>query len=125
MSKDYSLDKDNDWKISKSRKAGALLLPIPEGKEIYAEYENLCIEYYFNDEALNTKTVDGKGLIFNFLEKVTMIGSKKSVEPSTLLETRKIANGKKIFSQFIVPELESSEFEAFKTSYILSSPNLG
>jgi hypothetical protein len=111
---DYS--EQNDFRISKSRNAAALLLPIPPGREEYARFENLCIEYYFADSCLQPKTPEGYGLIFEFPPITQRIGSTSIVEtiPNTRLETRKIRSGKSVFAKKIVPTLPPNEFESFK-----------
>jgi len=105
-----------DIKISKNRKSAAFKLPIPGGKELFASYENLCIEYYFSEGALNTKTSEGYGLTFEYPQIIQTIESVKYKEKiqNTIPETRKIREGKRVFAEKIVPTLLNTEFDSFK-----------
>jgi hypothetical protein len=111
---DYCEDKDADWKISDQRKAGALLLSVPTGKEEYDRCENLCIEYYFSEQTLLKKDDHGIGLVFTFQPLtsggITLLDDKQQ----QILETRNIKSGKKEFATSIVPSLDVVEFEPFK-----------
>jgi hypothetical protein len=112
----YVTEQDDDWKISLQRKAGCFTLPIPRGREKYAENKNLCIEYYFDDEVIESKNTDERGLSFSIY-----IGRKEiSLEEDPELgkkypELRKIRDdgGKMTFAREIVPPLQESSFEAF------------
>jgi len=111
-------------KISTDRNAGAFLLPIPSGKEKLAELGKLWIENIFSETAQKAKTLDGRGLIFEYSPRVIReaIGDKivretKITEES--LETAIIKDGKKIFAEQIVPELPNEEFENFKLVFDL------
>ncbi|GEM_PF-670751 len=102
-------------KVSAQRKSMAFLLPIPLGKEGYAKYNNLCLEFYFNDSALFQRTENGQGLDFDYYEEITLINEvEKERKRSILPEARKIKDGKTIFAEQIVPVLPASEFESFR-----------
>jgi hypothetical protein len=103
-------------KLAKHGKAGAILLPIPKGKEKYAKYKNLCIEFYFSEKTLNKKNEGGKGLNFQFGTEAIHVAGKPASEskPSDIRETRTIIWGKDVFANDIVPQLPSSAFRNFK-----------
>ncbi len=112
-------EEKDDFKVSTDRNAAAFLLPIPLGKEKLAELDKLWIEYYFSETALNTKTDDGKGLVFEYKPIVTtrrienkIIEEIKTDEKS--LETAVIKDGKRIFAEVIVPTLSVEEFKGFE-----------
>ncbi len=114
LQKDFVANESEDWKISNMRNAAGFLLPIPDGKEDYAYYQNLSIEFYFSESVLSSKTEKGKGLVFEF-PPVTIKGTKlPDHEQKKILETRNIKSGKTEFATDIVPHLEVKEFEAFK-----------
>lgn len=102
-------------KLAKHSKAGAILLPIPKGKEKYAKYKNLCIEFYFSEKTLNKKSEDGRGLDFQFGTEVIHVAGRPGSEskPSRRREARAIT-GKDVFANDIVPQLPSSAFRNFK-----------
>ncbi len=118
LPKSYSKIDDSDWKVSKGRKSGALLLPIPDGKEGYVDALNLCIEFYFSEDSLNKKNDADVGLEFEFPDDITRRG-KVIVrrESSTALESREIKEGKTVFANEIVPSLDKAEFESFKVLF--------
>lgn len=105
-------------KISQNRKSAAFLLPVPPGREGYAKYFNLYIEFYFSETALSQQTREGWGLEFRQPQIETRVRSKGApiltVAPSNLPETRQVINGKTVFAEKIVPTLEPSEFESFR-----------
>jgi len=114
LQSDYVGDAGEDWKVSNIRNAGGLLLPIPDGKEKFSYYENLSIEFYFNESALSKKTDKGQGLDFEF-PPLTIAGKKlPAEEQKKILETRIIKSGKMVFATEIVPTLDSAEFDSFK-----------
>lgn len=106
-------------KISEARHAAALLIPVPESKEKLAKLEKLWIENLFSEEAINTKTQDGKGLILRYKPRVykemieNIIVDEKKVDEESI-ETAVIEDGKMDFARFVVPNLPSEEFEGFK-----------
>ena len=109
----------DDYKISEERYAAAFLLPIPDSKKNLAKLEKLWIENYFSESALDTKTEDGKGLVFDYKPRVTkeMIGDKVVSEikmDDKSIETAIIKDGKMDFAKLIVPTLPIEEFEGFK-----------
>lgn len=111
-------EKEN-FKISVDRNAAAILLPIPTGKEKLAELDKLWIENYFSETALNTKTHDGKGLVFEYKPVVITkrIENKVIEEIRTderSLETAIMKGGKRVFAEMIVPTLSIDEFKGFE-----------
>ncbi|NLI11840.1 MAG: ATP-binding protein [Peptococcaceae bacterium] len=113
LSKNFIQYQEN-IKIHKNKKAAAVLLPVPPGKEKFAEFLNLPIEFYFSEKALSKK-IDGKGL--------SLIPQKKQIKSETgmIIEEMdatepylmKIGNNKKVFSEEIVPTLDKEEFLGF------------
>lgn len=107
-----------DAKVADHDKAVALLLPIPKGKEKYAEYQNLCTEFYFSEQALKKKTKDGKCLVFRFPKIKTTVERKGAPileqKLSDIPETREIKAGKTEFANKIVHSLVATEFENFR-----------
>jgi hypothetical protein len=104
-------------KKCKNNKVAAFLLPIPESKEKYADYDNLVIEFYFSENALSKRTKNGYSLKFRFPELETKAKSHAAPvikrEVTNQLELREIINGKKVFAEKIVPTLGQDEFENF------------
>lgn len=108
----------NGVKRSRSKTAVALLLPVPDGKEEYAEISNLYIEFFFSEEALTRQNEGGQGLIIEQpeIEKRVCLQGGPVIEKtrSTLAYTRQIKEGKSVFADDIIPNLDSHEFENFR-----------
>jgi len=108
----------NGVKRSRNKKAVAILLPVPEGKEEYANILNLYLEFYFSEEAMTKQNEDGRGLIIEQPEiesKVCLPGGPVIEKTrSTLPHTRQIKGGKSVFANDIVPNLDAEEFEPFR-----------
>ena len=105
----------NDCRVSLDRNAGALLLPIPPGKENLAQLKLLWIENYFSISALNTKTVDDYGLTFEVQsDRHSNLVIEKRIITQEELEISSIKSGKPIFAEKIVPTLPVEEFENFR-----------
>jgi hypothetical protein len=111
---DFRSDPDGKWKIAKERKAGAMVLPVPPGKEDYDSYDNLCIEFYFSEQVLSTSNADGIGLTWEY-PNVEVQGKRLPDEFQLQIPaTRILKGGKVIFAEQIVPTLEIEEFEVFR-----------
>ena len=99
------------------RKAGCFTLPVPVGREKYETSKKLSIEFYFNDEVLNLKNKEGKGLSFSI-----HLGKREIKEHDDAETVKKYAEervikddgGKITFAKEIVPTLETNHFESFK-----------
>ena len=109
-------------KISGSRQAVGLLLPVPQGKQVYADINNFYIEYYFTDECLAQHTPEGYGLEFEqpVIEQriVGLPGAPVlGQQLSTSLETRRIVGGKVVFAERVVPHLPPEAFAEFSLIY--------
>jgi len=108
-------------RIAQGGRAAALLLPIPPGREKYAELLNLPIEFLFEDAALERKTASGSGLEFRYPQLETRVKRHGSpvvqVTTSTLPETREIVAGKMTFAEEIVPTLPVEFFGAFQSLF--------
>lgn len=112
-------EEKDGYRISIDRNSAAVMLPIPVGKEKLAQLEKLWIENYFSETAQNVKTIDGKGLIFEYKPVVVTkrIENKIFEETKTVertLETAVIRDGKRVFAEQIVPTLPVDEFKCFE-----------
>ena len=122
LSRNFRIWRDNpDIKTHVNGLAFATLLPIPPGRETYAEHKNLLIEFLFPDTALEMKNAQDHGLVFEMPETVVLVGKNRiHIDPNTLqvelpLEScRKIMTGKDIFANEIVPNLGAEHFQAFE-----------
>jgi len=116
----YVIAQDDEWKISKPRKAGCFTLPIPLGREKYAENKNLCIEFYFDDNVIEMKNSTGKGLSLSlYLGKREVTVEEDPETSKKYPELRKIKDdgGKMIFAREIVPSLDVLAFEPFNVVF--------
>lgn len=102
-----------DVVIHQNRKIAAMILPIPPGRERYAELGLLTLEYYFPDEVLKHQTGAGKGLVLEPLKIEHKAGSKiiKTEYDHTVI---RIVGGKKEFAEEIVPHLSQEQFDLFQ-----------
>lgn len=111
-----------DIKISDTHKGAAFLLPIPESRELYADSENLCIEFLFNDDVLEKQNKNGDSLEFEYPKVALVYGGRSRIQEETRTsrnDMRIIKNGKKMFSTDIVPALEANDFENFKQVFLI------
>lgn len=111
-----------DIKISDTHKGAAFLLPIPESRELYADSENLCIEFLFNDDVLEKQNENGDSLEFEYPRVALVYGGRSRIQEETRIsrdDMRIIKNGKKMFSTDIVPTLEANDFENFRQVFII------
>jgi len=111
-------------KVSQNRKAVALLLPTPPDRQEYADFGNFSIEYHFDDEYLDQRTVEGFGLEFrqpNIQRHVNMPGRPIVIDEdqSSLPHTRGISSGKTTFAEEIVPNLPSDAFGRFSRLFVV------
>lgn len=109
------MGEDDGWKCHKNKRAHALLLPIPPGKELFAEYKNLCIEFYFEKADLDLK-IDGKGLKLKANRSVAKFnGVQVEGPPLEALHFQSIDEStKKYFAEVIVPVLQEASFVHFR-----------
>jgi predicted ATP-dependent endonuclease of OLD family len=122
----YKLDKNyietptKQWKTSKNNKAYAFMLPIPVGKEKFAENENLCIEFLFERSDLEKKVEGvGLGLVPPMVYQTCrgkQIGSYKT-DDFSLFEIDK--DTKTYFAEKIVQTLPKEAFVHFKLIFEL------
>jgi len=121
LDKNYSLvDGYSNVKKSKNGKGYAILLPIPPGKEEFAKYKNLPIEYYFHENDLK-KEVEGckLGLI---QEKIPTKFNGVTIEEKETTElyfARIDRKTKKVFAEKIVPTFPQSSFKNFEILFSL------
>jgi len=111
-------------KVAKYNFAFAMLLPVPPGREDYAKCENLSIEFMFPDEALEIRTAEGRTLELKTPEpdyfttkngkRIPLESRELNIPPEKLKSRRKIIDGKDVFAQEIVPNLDASYFQAFE-----------
>ncbi|MFW6116755.1 MAG: ATP-dependent nuclease [bacterium] len=108
---------DLDARVSRSLTAVAFLLPVPPGRERYADLLNFDIEFYFSEDALTQTTPEGYGLVFEQPEIEVRLRRQGhpllETRESDLAEARQIVSGKGAFAESIVPELDPQEFEHF------------
>jgi predicted ATPase len=120
---------DPNVKMHSNELAFALLLPIPSGRETYANHGNLYLEYLFPDETLLCRTLNNRGIEFEDPHIEGIIVGGKHVKFSgqqtfafinnELEGLRKIRNGKSIFASDIVPYLHPSNFVNFVPLFLL------
>lgn len=109
-------EKEDGWKRHKNGKAHALLLPTPPGKELFAKYKNLCIEFYFEKADLD-KRIAGKGLELKSIVTTPKVNGVpiSDVEIPDALHFQQIDKGtKNYFAETIVPTLPESSFVHFR-----------
>ena len=102
-------------KVHKNKKAYAFLMPIPPRMDKFDQYNNLPIEFLFDEKYLR-QTVNGKGLILK-PEKIKRICRDKILgeEPATELFMHTIVKeSKKDFAKEVVPTLPPVAFESFR-----------
>lgn len=106
---------DEGWKCHKNKRAHALLLPIPPGKELFARYKNLCIEFYFEKADLDLE-IDGKGLRLKPSHNVPKFnGVEVEGFPLEALHFQQIDEStKNYFAEIIVPTLPEASFVHFR-----------
>lgn len=105
---------EDGWKEHKNKHAHAIVLPIPPGKESFAELDNLCIEFYFEKEYIDVR-IDDKGLELEAIP-ITQQFNGKTIDKlvSTELHFHQIKkNSKRFFAETVVPTLPEKAFEAF------------
>ena len=111
---------EDGWKQHKNKHAHAIVLPIPSGKESFAEYDNLCIEFYFDKEYLDVR-IDGKGLELEAIP-ITQQFNGKTIEktiPSELHFHQIKKSSKRFFAETIVPTLPEKAFNNFSLIFEL------
>ena len=100
----------------------AMILPVTEQLKKFAQYKNLCIEFYFDYECLNTK-VDGMGLELEpqpITENWGAVEKSKrmpSIEKGELHFFKPKTNTKAYFAERIVPTLNEDKFSNFKVLF--------
>jgi AAA15 family ATPase/GTPase len=113
----FKLDSTSRWKKHRNGRAYALPLPIPIGKEVFAEFSNLCIEYYFEKQYLSTE-IDGKRLKLKpipIVQRVRSIEIGKTMPTEEMLHCFEIErNTKNFFASKIVPTFPDEAFIPFK-----------
>lgn len=126
--KKYKLDnnfveQDANWKLHKNKRCCAICLPEIEDRKPFSENENLCIEFYFDNEYL-TKEVDGISLQLNPIENFVRTPAGKLVRTELPEEGRyefyKIKEStKKYFAERIVPLFDKKAFSRFDNLFQL------
>ena len=96
----------NDIKLQKAGTAAAILLPVPTGRESYANSANLPLEFYFSDEFLE-KEINGKRLVLKPRKIRQIVDSLalplEEIESSEPHHRQIDPNSKKHFAEHIVP----------------------
>ena len=115
----------NNYDYVKKHKNGlsyAFLLPKPNNRDAYYKNQNLCIEYYFDDEILNKKNKDGYGLKIEKINPthIQLQHKKLTAIPQNIIDELKkldgltqIISGKTIFAETIVNALKKEDFKNF------------
>lgn len=104
--------------------ASALTLAVADQNLPTVDAKNLCVEYLFDDDAHQTKDVNGHGLEFKEQELFVSAAGKKvdlTEEQQQLFAGalgdlsayRTISGGKKVFAESIVPTLAAERFARF------------
>ena len=119
--KEYKLDKNfvectiNGFSVKKGMhgQSYAACLPAPDFREECKKYQNLPIEFMFEDSYLTTE-VDGVKLKLNLKKLTARVGSQ-NVQQDLPDEThfKDVGSGKKHFADVIVPSLPVEAFSAF------------
>lgn len=115
LDNNYVETEDKRGKIHKNKKACALMIPTPVGKERFEELEVLCIEFLFEKSDLE-KRVDGVGLKLKsgFIREMYN-GKEISKKISTDFACSEIVRSSKMdFAEKVVPTLEKASFVHFK-----------
>jgi len=118
-------------KRHKNKKVYAILLPVVTGLEKFGEYDNLPIEYYFNEIYLR-KRINKKGLeLIPDKKETKVLGKVIKIEEATELHFHKVLRETKVFfAENVVPTFEKEAFINFQTLFeiilkiiSLDSPN--
>ena len=108
-------DGKKGWKTHKNRRAHGLLLPVPPGKELFAKYKNLSIEFYFEKADIDMR-VEGKGLELKPVKiSQTFNGIDLETRTPTEMHFHQIEKDtKRFFAEKIVPSLPATSFVHFR-----------
>jgi len=119
LDKNYVEEPGKRWKIGKNKKAFALMLPVPIGKENFERDQNLCIEFFFSRSDLE-KDVDGIRLGLT-PKKVAVVCDGITIQTydSTEFSQFTISANKDYFAEKIVPTLPKEAFVHFKVLFEL------
>lgn len=102
-------------KIHKNNRSVAVCLPVPPGKLDFAKVMNLPIEFYFDQEALDTTVEDRKLILIPQKVKITAEnGVTIEIKDATELYLMRIEDNKKHFAEKIVPTLLRDKFVNFE-----------
>lgn len=117
LDKNYIEEPSKRWKVGKNKKAYALMLPVPVGKENFERDKNLCIEFLFERSDLE-KDVDGIRLGLT-PKIVAMVCDGVTVETfnSTEFSQFSISANKEYFAEKIVPTFAKEAFVNFKVLF--------
>jgi hypothetical protein len=122
LSKNFKTLSDQDSvKVHINKLAFAILLPVPSGRENYADNESLSIEFMFTDDILHKRTGDNRGLKLKKHLPVIVYKNKTfklNQQQLSLLNFQDICygivDGKKTFVNEIVPSLDETCFNSFR-----------
>ena len=122
-----ALNGRGDVRVHVNKLAYAVVLPVPEGREVYARNRALSIEFMFPDHIHILQNDEGKGLELDDAQIQAMIINGRSVpispQQAAQLQiadlpdastVRKITGGKSVFANEIVPNLQVEDFTAFE-----------
>lgn len=126
--KRYKLDnnfelQDENWKLHKNKRCCAICLPVTEDRKQFSDNENLCIEFYFDNEYL-LKEVGGTSLQLDPVENFVRTPSGQLIRTELPEEGKfefyKIKEStKKYFAEKIVPTFDKNAFHRFDNLFQL------
>lgn len=123
------IDGEVEYKVNRNGRAGAVLLPVPPGREELAKAGLLTIEGMFDDNDLGKRDEKGRGLEFEYasvprvrvgdiLLEADVVGVAQDLLPDDLsARFWKIRGGKKEFAENVVPTFEEKSFRHFKVLF--------
>jgi hypothetical protein len=122
LSKNFKASDSSALKIQKAGTAAAILLPVPEGREDYAEVLNLPMELLFSDTHIS-KEVTGKRLLLRprkIHQHVDNLVLPLDVTETTQPHYQQVVKAsKRAFVEIVVPTLPIEAFEPFRALFDL------
>jgi hypothetical protein len=105
-------------KVSLGRNAGAVLLPVPSGRERHARLKILEIEHLFPDELLRRRTPEDHGLDLEQVPAFVVVEGERLQDEEVQLDilegVEKVVSGKVLFAAQVAPTFGAEEFAGFE-----------
>lgn len=129
LSKNFNIIGGNEWlKRHKNGFARATTLAIIGEENNYASRDNLCIEFFFDDEHLVQESAAGHGLVLEQPPVKVGIGQAhhdvNAADVAVIDDLfgdlryyRRIKSGKTVFAEEIVPTFDATAFTAFEALF--------